>query len=469
MALGFGETAPQARATAKASLKSAFGTTRAAYDRGWDRYLKAHRSVPKSAARWRTEWNVSAMVLAASEDKTYRGGFVASPGRPWAWANKLQDLAVYHAVWSRDLYQIATGMLAIGDNAAANRMLDYLWTYQQKTDGSFPQNSRLDGTKVFGDLQMDEVAFPIVLAHQLGRTGAADWARSSARRTSSSPTARTTPQERWENIGGYSPATIAAEIAGLVCAADIAAKNGDAASAATYRATADSWADKVESWTATTTGPYSSAPYYLRVTKNGDPDVGTEIQISDGGPLIDQRHVVDPSFLDLVRLGVKPAGDSTIRSSLTVVDDQLGYRTDNGPFWHRASFDGYGERPTGTQWEPVPTGLGGDLRARLAAAGRRARGVRAAGRQQAVRADLAGDDGAVGRRRQQLHVGAGLGQAVSVRCGQAFTPGEPTMAAMPLAWTHAQFLRLAAGIAAGAPVETPQVVACRYGSEACKS
>jgi glucoamylase len=38
---------------------------------------------------------------------------------------------------------------------------------------------------------------------------------------------------------------------------------------------------------------------------------------------------------------------------------------------------------------------------------------------------------------------------------------------MPLAWTHAQFLRLAAGIAAGAPVETPQVVACRYDTEAC--
>ena len=116
------------------------------------------------------------MVLAASEDKTVRGGFVAAPDRPWAWSNSLQFLAVYHAVWSRDLYQIATGLLAIGDDAAANRALDFLWTVQQRPDGSFPQNSRLDGTPVFGDLQMDEVAFPIVLAHQLGRTGAADWA-----------------------------------------------------------------------------------------------------------------------------------------------------------------------------------------------------------------------------------------------------------------------------------------------------
>jgi hypothetical protein len=34
--------------------------------------------------------------------------------------------------------------------------------------------------------------------------------------------------------------------------------------------------------------------------------------------------------------------------------------------------------------------------------------------------------------------------------------------------THAQFLRLAASVDAGSPVETPQVVAC-YGSEACAS
>ena len=101
-----------------------------------------------------------------------RGGFVAAPNRPWAWSNSLQFLAVYHAVWSRDLYQIATGLLAIGDDAAANRALDFLWNVQQRPDGSFPQNSRLDGTPVFGDLQMDEVAFPIVMAHQLGRTGA---------------------------------------------------------------------------------------------------------------------------------------------------------------------------------------------------------------------------------------------------------------------------------------------------------
>jgi glucoamylase len=50
-----------------------------------------------------------------------------------------------------------------------------------------------------------------------------------------------------------------------------------------------------------------------------------------------------------------------------------------------------------------------------------------------------------------------------------FKPGEGTFSARPLAWTHAQFLRLARSIDVGYPVETPQVVACRYHSELCRS
>jgi glucoamylase len=110
---------------------------------------------------------------------------------------------------------------------------------QQRPDGSFPQNSRLDGTPVFGDLQLDEVAFPIVLAHQLGRTGAADWAHVKSAADFIVANGPSTPQERWENAGGYSPATLAAEIAGLVTAASIATKNGDSATASSYLAKAD--------------------------------------------------------------------------------------------------------------------------------------------------------------------------------------------------------------------------------------
>ncbi len=133
LAIGFGTTTAAAVSTARASLASGFTSQRDAYAAGWHRYLATLKPVPASAAQSATEYHVSQMVLAASEDKTYRGGFVAAPGRPWAWANGLQSLAVYHAVWSRDLYEIATALIAMGDSAAANRALDYLFNVQQRT------------------------------------------------------------------------------------------------------------------------------------------------------------------------------------------------------------------------------------------------------------------------------------------------------------------------------------------------
>jgi glucoamylase len=468
VAIGFGHRMSKAVSVARRSLAHGFGSARSAYDRGWHRYLGSLRKMPASAQAWSTQWRVSAMVLAASEDKTVRGGFVAAPGRPWAWANSLQSLAVYHAVWSRDLYEIATGLLAVGDRAAANRALSFLWRVQQKPDGSFPQNSRLDGTPVFGDLQMDEVAFPIVLAHQLGRTGAPDWAHVKRAADFIVANGPSTPQERWENAGGYSPATIAAEIAGLVTAASIATKNGDASSASSYLAKADEWQAAVQGWTASTNGGYGPKPYYLRVTKNGDPDVGTLMQVSDGGPNIDQRLVVDPSFLELVRLGVKPAGDQAIRNSIAVVDDKLSYNTKNGRFWHRASFDGYGEQSDGSQWEPSDPGSGKTLgRGWPLLSGERgeyalvAGHIAAAKQRLASMARAADDDSFLMSEQVWDH----RAPAPSRRA----IPGEPTLSAAPLAWTHAQFLRLAASIATGSPVEIPQVVACRYHSEACAS
>src|SRR4051812_13412936 len=186
------------------------------------------------------------MTLAASEDKTTRGAYVASPSSPWAFGRD-DPSAPYHLVWSRDLYQIATALIAAGDRAGAGRALDFLFTEQQKPDGSFPQNSRVDGTAVWGGLQLDEVALPIVLADQLGRRDAQTWShvKRAADFLLGSPQDGTgapgPPRERGENRSGSPPATIAAEVAGLVCAAQIARANGDAASAERYLATADDW------------------------------------------------------------------------------------------------------------------------------------------------------------------------------------------------------------------------------------
>ena len=176
-------------------------------------------------------------------------------------------------------------------------------------------------------MQLDEVADPIILAYQLGRTDATSW--SHVKRAAdfivsfqqNGFSAPWTPQERWENQSGYSPATIASEIAGLVCAAEIAKANGDTTSAQRYLATADSWQAQVENWTVTTNGPYSSKPYFLRLTKDGNPNAATTYSLGDGGPsAIDQRQVVDASFLELVRLGIKSPKDAAVLNTLPVVE-----------------------------------------------------------------------------------------------------------------------------------------------------
>jgi glucoamylase len=462
LALGFGGNASEATTAANASLRRGIGPVAADYMRGWRSYLKL-KPAPRSAKPYANEYRVSLMTLAAHEDKTYRGAYVASPTMPWAWGQLTIDNPsdAYHLVWSRDLYQIATALLAAGDRPGAERALTYLFDRQQKPDGSFPQNSDVDGTPRWTNLQLDEVAFPIVLAWQLRRNDAATYANHVKKAAdfivANGPQ---TPQERWENQSGWSPATIASEIAALVCAADIARHNGDTTSAAHYEAVADDWQKNVESWTATSNGPYSSSPYYLRLTKDGKPNAGTTYSIGDGGPSAeDQRAVVDPSFLELVRLGVKRADDPVIKNTIGVVDQRLGVDTPNGTFWHRFSFDGYGETRDGGPWGisqpdtfttlgrlwPIFAGERGEYELLARAGSPRAR--------LAAMAGSANDGGMMPEQVWDENPPSGR---------PGFPRGEGTFSATPLAWTHAQFVRLAWSLDAHAPVEQPKVVACRY-------
>ncbi len=360
LALGFASTARAANATARATLRSGWDVAARRYASGWHHYLASLKPPPSSltTAAERRAYAVSEMVLAASEDKTHPGAYVASPTMPWEWGTGLETPSgPYHLVWSRDLYEIATALIADGDVAGARRALHFLLYRQERPDGSFPQNSDVTGKAVLTNLQLDEVADPLILAEQLGQFDPATWRHVKRAadflvgwHDKQGHRAPYSPQERWENQAGYSPATIAAEIAGLVCAADIAQRNGDSASASRYLTTADRWRAQLNSWTLTTTGPLGRA-YYLRLSKNGNPNTGARYKIGDSGPsAIDQRRVVDPSFLELVRLGVLSPEDPNILSTLAVVDRQLGTATPSGLFWHRYSDDGYGEQRNGEPW-----------------------------------------------------------------------------------------------------------------------
>ena len=113
---------------------------------------------------------------------------------------------------------------------------------------------------------------------------------------------------------------MSAEIAGLLAAADIADLNHDTSSAAIWRGVADQWQRSLKTWTLTTNGPDSNQPYFIRLSKTGDPNAAISYDLGNGGPTLDQRAVIDQGFLEYVRLGLLPIADPDIANSLAVVD-----------------------------------------------------------------------------------------------------------------------------------------------------
>jgi glucoamylase len=472
LALGFAPSESEALARAKDSLAAGFKQVAQEYANGWDKYLQSlHPAPPSLSSRQQRQlYAVSAMVLAASEDKTYRGAFIASPSIPWAFGTGLiNPSGPYHGVWSRDLYEIATALIADGDLDGAGRALEYILNVQQAPDGGSPQNTKVDGTPIFHSVQLDEVSDPIILAYQLGRKDAGTWSRhikpAAEFIINFAPLAEHpapyTLEERWEEQSGYSPACIASEVAALVCAADIARVNGDSDSAKRFLGTADLWRSQIEKWTVSTNGPYSSSPYYLRITKDGRPDSGTTYNLANGGPgAIDQRKVVDPSFLELVRLGIKAPSDPVITNSIKVVDTQLSVSTSAGKFWHRYTDDGYGETASGAPWTLTPPDSGTTHgRVWPIFAGERGEYEIAAHNLNAAQANLAAM-ASTANEGDLIPEQVWDNQPPSGQPG--FASGTATTSATPLAWAHAQFIRLAFDLAAGRLIEQPSIVAQRY-------
>ena len=453
LALGFDSTESAAISDAAASLQAGFSSLESTFEDGWHTWVNGLNAAPGSvtgSTQLEQQYYVSLMELKADEDKTYAGGFVAAPNDPWGTsvsANSGGDHG-YHAVWTRDEYEMATTLLAAGDSTDANAALQYIFNYEEEPSGAVKQNTFLNGTAVFGSLQMDEVADPIILAYQLGATNSADWSHIESLANYLVANGPYTPEERWEEIGGYSPSTMAAEIAGLVCAASIAAGNGATGLAATYQATAQSWASQLDNLTYTTSGPYGSGDYFLRVTQDRNPNSGASIGIANGGGSHDDRTVVDAGFLELVRLGVRAATSPDITSSLPVVDSEIEVQTPEGPIWHRYNFDGYGETASGGDYTgagvgnpwPVLTGERGEYDV-------------ADGNLTAAKSMLSAMAGAAnsGYQIPEQVWGGSSGTG-------GFTFGQPDNSSTPLMWAMAQYVRLAIDISAGEDVDTPAVV-----------
>ncbi len=484
LALGFGATQSEAVGAAEGSLGAGFDAALTSYGAGWAAY-------DATLTRPRTEklqgvtvtqrkqldaaYFMSANVLKASEDKTFPGAIVASLASPWGQAISAGDPAntyfgSYREVFSRDLYEAWTGLLADGDLGTARDATVFLFERQQLPDGSLPRNSLVNGKTApdsFGT-QLDEVAYPILMADQLGLTDASLY--SAHIKPAANYLVAHGPafgSERWEEQSGYSPSTIAAEIAGLLAAADLARSNGDPASAAIWLGVADDMQRSIKSWTVTTNGPLSADPYFIRLSKGGDPNAAITYNLGNGGPDLDQRAVIDAGFLELVRLGELAPADPDVARSLAIVDATIRTATPSGPGWHRYNGDGYGDNAAdGRPWAPSGKGTG-HLWPVLSA--ERAEQSLATG-------DAAGATSLLLGMRN-FASGVGLIPEQDWESGPVpaspygtdptiasigFTNGHAAGSASPLTWSAASFVRLTADLAAKRNVALPAVTQTRY-------
>ncbi len=467
LALGFGHTLHRAVTTVFQSLGISFAEQRSRFLQQWERVCTRLHPLEKFSGDDGQLYRRSRELILAHEDKNYAGAIIASLSIPWGEAHGDEDLGGYHLVWTRDMVNSAGGLLAAGDIVTPQRALIYLACTQQK-DGGFPQNFWVNGEPYWTGIQLDEVAFPIMLAWRLHKAGAlAEFDPYAMVLAAAGFLIRhgcVTQQERWEENCGLSPSTLASNIAALVCAASFAAERGDQPTARYLAEYADFMEAHVEAWTVTKQGFLvpEIRRHYVRInpqtnaseTPNEDPDHGLVPirNLPPGQPgEFPAAEIVDAGFLELVRYGIRRPGDTLIEDSLVVVDRVLKHQFPDGPCWRRYTHDGYGQCDDGAPFLNYGRGRPWPL-----LTGERGHYELAAG------------------RPVHLYLRAMEKFATPTRLlaeqlwDQPDIPdrllyyGKPTGAAMPLMWAHAEYVKLLRSIADGQVFDLIPEVGDRY-------
>lgn len=468
LALGFGSRQEQALAVASAALQEPFELHWARATDTWHGFQDTLHppGLPDDLVDL---YRSSATVLRCHEDRAAPGAHIASLSIPWGDAG--DDPGGYHLVWSRDLVECAGALLAIGDVASAARVFAYL-AATQLPDGSWPQNQWVDGRAYWTGRQLDETAFPVLLAGALRDAGALGSSMGGAAPLLD-PAAVTrvveravrfvlrngpaTAQDRWEEDAGLAPSTLAPVVAALVVGADFL--TGSAAETALE--VADDWNAAIEQWTYATGTALARASgvegTYLRVTSvtvlSGAP-IESEVAVRNRpgeAARTPATEMVSPDVLALVRFGLRRADDPRILATLAVVDATLRTDTPFGPVWHRYNGDGYGETDTGGPYRGIGVGRGWPL-----LSGERGH-----------HAVAAGQDG-LPYLRSMAAMSAGAGMLpeqvwdAPAIPAEGLRPGRPSGSAMPLAWAHAEFLKLCHSWASGTVRDQPHQVRDRW-------
>jgi len=466
IAIALGDGHHAALAGMMQTLSTPYELHRKRFIEQWHRAVSPERLATASTDHGKLA-RVSQNIILAHEDKTYSGAFIASASIPWGASKSDDDLGGYHLVWTRDMVQSATALLACGRIDTARRALVYL-ACTQHPDGGFSQNFWIDGTPYWSGIQLDEVAFPIILAWRLWKLdGLGNFDIFSFVTNASSFLVRYAPvtqQERWEENAGYSPSTLAAVISALICAADIVRAYGSGDLGSFLESYADWIEAHLDEWTTTNRGVlHPDIPYHymrIRPPADGEPFHNASIppgmiHIANRGPDekydFEAREVIDCGFLELVRYGVRRADDPLIIDSLKVVDAVLKIETPYGDCWRRYNHDGYGQRKDGGPY--IGYGQG---RAWPILTGERAHYELAAGN------DVTSYITAIerfssfgGMLPEQIWDYADLPS-------EGMYLGRSAGSAQPLVWAHAEYIKLLRSVADGQVFDRISVVADRY-------
>ncbi|USD29862.1 glucan 1,4-alpha-glucosidase [Pseudoalteromonas sp. SCSIO 43201] len=505
LTLSFGHSAQKSFAEGAASLAKGYGQVLADYNGegeaiGWQDYITSLKPLNSMTANTTDNGKLlytSALVLKAQEDKTHAGALIASLSNPWGdTVPAEQGHTGYKAVWVRDFYQVAMAFLAMGDEQTALTAFEYLEKVQvtDKTPGNqgdtgwFLQKTHVDGELEWVGVQLDQTAMPIMLAWKLWQAGvlsdeklvywynkmlkpAANFlvegglAKILWNDTQIMPPA--TQQERWEEQNGYSPSTTAAIISGLVTASDIAKLAGDKAGEEKFLATAQQYNREVEALMFTTEGnlqsKQSDGRYFFRIGQDKDPNSSTPLNANNGRQGMDKKQIIDGGFLELVRYGVRAADAPSIVATMPEYDDETiaenlrvkySFKFDGDvnsyPGYRRYGNDGYGEdEKRGTNYAeggqntdgqrgrvwPFFTGERGHYDIALALLD----GELSIDEQSKIKNTY------VKAMEHFANEGMMLPEQVWDGVGKntfEYTLGEGTNSATPLAWTHAEYVKL---------------------------
>jgi glucoamylase len=465
--LALGDTLHSSATTLFQALDVPFKKHLKQYSLQWNAFCRLIKPLEKASGDNGDLYHASYSLLTAHEDKTYPGAFIASLSIPWGEIKGDTELGGYHLVWTRDMVNSATGLLAAGNTEAPQRALIYLAASQQ-SDGGFPQNFWIDGTPYWQGIQLDEVAFPILLAwrlHAMGLDTGFDVypmvMRAAAYLVKHGPA---TQQERWEEASGYSPSTLASNIAALIYAASLADEKGDGITADFLREYADFLECHIEEWTVTSAGDLvpGVGRHYIRINPvdvlDYRPDENPDHKVlgirnrPPGQPWqFPARDIIDAGFLELVRYGIRKPDDPIIRDSLAVVDAVLKVDTPFGPCWRRYNHDGYGQGEKGEPYQGWGKGRAWPL-----LTGERGHYELAAGQGVTpfIRA-MEGFASYTGLLPEQVWDEADLPEAHTFL-------GRPTGSAMPLMWAHAEYIKLLRSVSDGRVFDFIPAIADRY-------